>query len=97
MRLQWRRERFEWEIPPTIDFLQVMQHVVMDQFSEDKVLWKGSLSGTFSIKEAYILISTVSSSDQGILAKVWQVHCYKQKLCSMNPSARGLGASRKTR
>jgi len=52
-KLSWRRDRFEWEIPFETEIGMLISRVKVIKDEQDKQVWRGDESGSFTVKSAY--------------------------------------------
>lgn len=71
-RLNWRRERFEWEVNLEEDLLTQINRGDMNMDSKDQIVWVGDITGVFSVKSAYGCLANQSNDlTNEVFSSLW--------------------------
>lgn len=70
--IEFRRELRAWENDQFEDLSQRLQRVMLIQGRADKLIWKWSLDGMFSVKSAYGQWETMMHQNNTLLGSIWK-------------------------
>jgi len=80
-RLNWRRDRFEWELGLEEELMEHIYKGVMNKESKDHIVWGWDITGVFSVKSAYArLVNQTIVPKDGVFSSLWKAKALPKAL-----------------